>query len=766
MTTLSSHSDLSNSFARTEGRCADLSNGTSQECVDNAGTGDLDCNGSDDLVFEDEEIASVEADGNSRMKVSDDGGPAEKQLLAAALVTSIVELAGTSCGASMKNTENLSGTKGVSVNARRSKLRERQSSQVTETNGVASEASLSLPNSTSSYTHVTPPTSASSSFSSVETMPETLTVIPNKNHSQTSGRTIYNRASKSAASEKVASVLASHSKNKIKAEKVLTAGVKKRKLNLSCADNAQLLNVVSLLKQGPSTSVPKSAKPLLCNSAPAPECAPKPQPSHKYEVTVSTAVAIEHCSSVDRDFPSDWKFSKTFTAQGKSTQKSSRSHILNKQGSKLTNLLVPNPLAGMKETTFNMLPSLFPNPGSKSKGVTKKTNTLMSAAPDALVPGSNPPSRNGSTMHLGGQLANIAESMSSQHYQTDGLAASCVSEVVPRERGRIFSIDLDPAVLDFVENVVDPLAVDDTVTSANHALVGSDVPSDSKNPCVTFKGGRAPICRDRGFSFEFFSFGINEDEPLPPVPAPICSSHIPQGNRVRGDSIIFDPNSFREGGIHETSALLHIKQENERQNSDGIQNGPFSQVSKEHDLKAGSSTTPTILYSPFASKGLTPAVVKTARKATLCPADRTLSSHPKLCLKAEMPSVPCPSEVSAAVTPRSIPQAFSDDTIHMPHGSDAAAAAAAGMPQTSPSNDGFSLSHTACPMDLLNKGGRIGIYLPEERKARIAKFQSKRKRRTWRKRIKYDCRKKLADSRPRVKGRFVKRSDLDGEVAL
>ena len=64
-------------------------------------------------------------------------------------------------------------------------------------------------------------------------------------------------------------------------------------------------------------------------------------------------------------------------------------------------------------------------------------------------------------------------------------------------------------------------------------------------------------------------------------------------------------------------------------------------------------------------------------------------------------------------------------------------------------------------MELLNKDGRIGIYLPEARRLRIARFHAKRKMRIWRKRIKYDCRKKLADSRPRIKGRFVKRSDMD-----
>jgi hypothetical protein len=30
----------------------------------------------------------------------------------------------------------------------------------------------------------------------------------------------------------------------------------------------------------------------------------------------------------------------------------------------------------------------------------------------------------------------------------------------------------------------------------------------------------------------------------------------------------------------------------------------------------------------------------------------------------------------------------------------------------------------------VNKGGRIGIYFPEERKARIARFHAKRKRST------------------------------------
>ncbi|GMF39756.1 unnamed protein product [Phytophthora fragariaefolia] len=51
---------------------------------------------------------------------------------------------------------------------------------------------------------------------------------------------------------------------------------------------------------------------------------------------------------------------------------------------------------------------------------------------------------------------------------------------------------------------------------------------------------------------------------------------------------------------------------------------------------------------------------------------------------------------------------------------------------------------------------KIGSYSPAARKLRLQKFHEKRKNRTWKKSIKYDCRKKLADDRPRIKGRFVR----------
>ncbi|UIZ20903.1 hypothetical protein KXD40_000347 [Peronospora effusa] len=56
----------------------------------------------------------------------------------------------------------------------------------------------------------------------------------------------------------------------------------------------------------------------------------------------------------------------------------------------------------------------------------------------------------------------------------------------------------------------------------------------------------------------------------------------------------------------------------------------------------------------------------------------------------------------------------------------------------------------------LSNSKKIGSYSPAARKLRIQKFHEKRKNRTWKKSIKYDCRKKLADDRPRIKGRFVR----------
>lgn len=53
----------------------------------------------------------------------------------------------------------------------------------------------------------------------------------------------------------------------------------------------------------------------------------------------------------------------------------------------------------------------------------------------------------------------------------------------------------------------------------------------------------------------------------------------------------------------------------------------------------------------------------------------------------------------------------------------------------------------------------IGAYTPEERRMRIQRFLEKRRNRVWTKKVKYDVRKNFADSRIRVKGRFIRKQD-------
>ena len=62
--------------------------------------------------------------------------------------------------------------------------------------------------------------------------------------------------------------------------------------------------------------------------------------------------------------------------------------------------------------------------------------------------------------------------------------------------------------------------------------------------------------------------------------------------------------------------------------------------------------------------------------------------------------------------------------------------------------------------------GYVGIYSPEDRRVRIERFWEKKKRRVWAKKVKYDVRKNFADSRIRVKGRFVKKVEEDAVVGL
>ncbi|XP_057781686.1 putative zinc finger protein CONSTANS-LIKE 11 [Salvia miltiorrhiza] len=60
---------------------------------------------------------------------------------------------------------------------------------------------------------------------------------------------------------------------------------------------------------------------------------------------------------------------------------------------------------------------------------------------------------------------------------------------------------------------------------------------------------------------------------------------------------------------------------------------------------------------------------------------------------------------------------------------------------------------------------RATPYSPEEKKERIERYRSKRNLRNFNKKIKYECRKTLADRRPRVRGRFAKNDEIYTEEA-
>lgn len=54
---------------------------------------------------------------------------------------------------------------------------------------------------------------------------------------------------------------------------------------------------------------------------------------------------------------------------------------------------------------------------------------------------------------------------------------------------------------------------------------------------------------------------------------------------------------------------------------------------------------------------------------------------------------------------------------------------------------------------------QIGKLTYEERQRKIERYRAKRTSRVWKKRISYSCRKRVADKRIRIKGRFVSKEE-------
>ncbi|KAE9609283.1 hypothetical protein Lal_00020446 [Lupinus albus] len=59
------------------------------------------------------------------------------------------------------------------------------------------------------------------------------------------------------------------------------------------------------------------------------------------------------------------------------------------------------------------------------------------------------------------------------------------------------------------------------------------------------------------------------------------------------------------------------------------------------------------------------------------------------------------------------------------------------------------------------EGGNHGVGVAADRVARVMRYREKRKNRKFEKTIRYASRKAYAETRPRIKGRFAKRSDAD-----
>ena len=56
---------------------------------------------------------------------------------------------------------------------------------------------------------------------------------------------------------------------------------------------------------------------------------------------------------------------------------------------------------------------------------------------------------------------------------------------------------------------------------------------------------------------------------------------------------------------------------------------------------------------------------------------------------------------------------------------------------------------------------KVGTLSLEERKQKIYRYLEKKRRRNYAKRVGYVCRKRVADSRMRVKGRFISKSESE-----
>jgi len=81
----------------------------------------------------------------------------------------------------------------------------------------------------------------------------------------------------------------------------------------------------------------------------------------------------------------------------------------------------------------------------------------------------------------------------------------------------------------------------------------------------------------------------------------------------------------------------------------------------------------------------------------------------------------------------------------------------------------ISITHSRPPKGTIDlfSGSTIQIpaqLTPLDREARVLRYREKKKTRKFEKTIRYASRKAYAETRPRIKGRFAKRTDVEVEV--
>lgn len=80
-----------------------------------------------------------------------------------------------------------------------------------------------------------------------------------------------------------------------------------------------------------------------------------------------------------------------------------------------------------------------------------------------------------------------------------------------------------------------------------------------------------------------------------------------------------------------------------------------------------------------------------------------------------------------------------------------------------------SIPHSRPPKGTIDRLYGPPVHLPRqlspiERMARVLRYREKKKRRNFEKIIRYASRKAYAETRPRIKGRFAKRTDVEMEA--